>query len=389
MPWKECDKVSERIKFIGRLLDGEKMSDLCKEFGISRVTGYKIQERYKAEGLRSLADKDRRPWRLANKTPANVESVIISLKSQHPTWGAPKIWAYLERRHKNLKLPARSTVHAILDRNGLVKKKTGRKRFRAEGTLLSEALKPNDIWCADFKGQFRMQNQKYCYPLTITDQYSRYVLACEALESVREHGAIECFKRIFAEYGMPDKIRTDNGAPFSSRTLFGLSRLSVLWLRLGIAIERIEPGHPEQNGRHERMHRTLKQTAANPPGNNLLQQQEMLETFMNIFNRERPHEGIGMQCPADIYVPSVKPYPSVLEDYDYSGHTHTRMIQRNGTFRFKERKVFISEVFAEQEVGITQIDEDIWCINFMGYDLGYFGENHQFNPAKNPFLLEN
>lgn len=388
MPWKECDKVSERMNFICRLKNGEKMTDLCREFGISRVTGHKIYSRYKEEGLRSLNDRSKRPWRLARLTPPKIETAILELKSHHPTWGAPKIWAYLERRRKDLKIPARSTVHAILDRHGLVKKRSARRKYRAEGNdHLVQAERPNELWCADFKGQFRMGNQKYCYPLTVTDQYSRYILACDALESVREVGAIECFKRIFNEHGMPDAIRTDNGAPFSTRTLFGLSKLSVLWLRLGISLERIEPGHPEQNGRHERMHRTLKQTVTKPPGANLLQQQEMLDGFVSVFNDERPHEAIEMKCPADLYVPSKKKYPKVLEDYDYQSCDFTRRVQKSGAIRFNGgRRVFITDVLSEQQVGITEVEDGIWSINFMDYELGYFSqEDQRFNPAKNPF----
>lgn len=387
MPWKECDKVSERMKFIGRLLAEEKMTDLCQEFGISRVTGHKIWNRYKEEGARSLTDRSTRPWRLANQTAPKVETAILELKEKYPTWGAPKIWAYLERRQKDLKLPARSTVHAILDRHGLVKKQSGKRRYKAEGTILSSVRSPNELWCADFKGQFKTGDQKYCYPLTITDQASRYLLGCEALESVREVGAIECFKRVFREYGIPEAIRTDNGSPFSTRTLFGLSKLSVLWLRLGIRIERTDPGHPEQNGQHERMHKTLKQSVTRPAGKNIFQQQEMLDGFTSMFNLERPHEGIGMQCPADIYESSPKKYPRILEDFDYSAYECTRRVQKSGVIRINGgSRVFISDVFAEQQVGIRLVDDGIWSVSFMDYELGYFSQENRFNPAPNPFL---
>ena len=385
MPWKECDKVSERMKFIGRFLDGEKMIDLCKEFGISRATGHKIWNRYKEDGLRALNDRSKRPWRLANLTPPNVESAILEVKDKFPTWGAPKILAYLERRRKDLQLPARSTVHAILDRHGLVKKRHRFRRFKAEGSYLSEAFEPNDIWCADFKGQFKMGNHQLCYPLTVTDQFSRYILSCEALESVREVGAIACFKRVFSEHGLPKVIRTDNGSPFSSRALFGLSKLSVLWLRLGIQIERIQPGHPEQNGRHERMHKTLKQTVTKPPGVNLLQQQEMLDNFSRVFNHERPHEALNMGCPADVYKSSSRPYPRVLEDFDYKTE-FTRRVQGSGVIRFNGgRRIFISDVFSNQEVGIDEVEDGIWSVSFMHYELGYFSKDNRFNPATNPF----
>ncbi len=229
MPWKECNKVSERIKFINRLLNGEKMTDLCQEFEISRVTGYKIWNRYEQEGLNALIDQSRRPWRLANQIPSNVESAILDIKRKYPTWGAPKILEYLRRRSTHLKMPARSTVHGVLDRHGLVKKRAHcRKIYKSQGTPLTSANAPNELWCADFKGHFKMGNNQYCYPLTITDQHSRYLLGCEALDGAKEISAINTFKNIFKEYGMPDAIRTDNGVPFAARSLFGLSKLSVL-----------------------------------------------------------------------------------------------------------------------------------------------------------------
>jgi putative transposase len=388
VPWKECNKMSERMKFIAKLLNGEKMTDVCREFEISRVTGHKIWARYKEEGLAALNDRSRKPWRLANQTEAAVEMAIINLKKQHLTWGAPKISAYLLRHRSDLKIPARSTVHAILERHGLVKKRAlSRRRFRAVGSSLSDVTAPNDLWCADFKGHFRMGNNQYCYPLTITDQHSRFILGCDALESVRELGAIACFKRVFKEYGMPSIIRTDNGNPFSTRSLFGLSKLSVLWLRLGIDIERIQPGHPEQNGRHERMHRTLKQTVTKPPGKNLLAQQEMLEQFRTVFNEQRPHEALDMNCPADIYQPSQRQYPTIIEDYDYSTSDFTKRVSVCGSIRNKGSKIFISDVFAGQEVGIKQIEDGIWEVSFMEYPLGFFSEGgERFSPGPNPFI---
>lgn len=366
------------------------MTDLCQEFGISRVTGYKILNRYEQEGLLALNDRSKRPWRLAHQTPASVEKMIIEMKKKYPTWGAPKILSKLEKENLVQKLPARSTVHAILDRHGLVKKKkrNTREKYIAKGTYLSEAKACNDIWCADFKGQFKMQNQQYCYPLTVSDQYSRYLIGCEAFERIKEKESIEYFRRIFLEHGMPSIIRTDNGVPFAARSLFGLSKLSVFWLRLGIEIERIKPGHPEQNGRHERMHRTLKLEVTKPSGKNLLQQQELLDQFVTVYNNERPHEALNMQCPADVYTPAVKTYPSILEEYDYSKCDFTRRVSMCGAIRLKGgRKIFISDVFGGQEVGINEVEEGVWSVSFMQYDLGYFGiEPHRFNPGPNPFL---
>jgi transposase InsO family protein len=261
--------MEERVRFVARLLDGEGMSEVCREFGISRKTGYRIFNRYREEGLEALCDRSRRPVRYANQLAVQIERLIVEAKRDKPHWGARKIRELLIRRLAGeVRIPAKSTVHAVLDRHGLVSQARKRRRAnKAEGTMLSQAVAPNDLWCADFKGEFKTGNRKYCYPLTVTDQASRMILACEALESTKEVPVIETFLRLFRERGLPVAIGSDNGLPFASPNgLYNLSKLSVFWLRLGIAIERIRPGHPQQNGRHERMHRTLKQETARPPG---------------------------------------------------------------------------------------------------------------------------
>jgi transposase InsO family protein len=249
MPWKVSSEMDERLRFIARLLEGEAMTDLCHEFAISRKTGYKIYDRYKESGAVALTDRSRRPYRYANQLPPQVVAQIVGLKNDKPHWGARKIRELLLRRlPSEIKVPARSTIHAVLDRSGLVKR-MGRRRNKAHGTALSAGAHPNDLWCADFKGEFTLGNKRYCYPLTVTDHASRYLLLCEALESVREETAIQAFEQLFRERGLPAAIRSDNGVPFASpNALFNLSKLSVWWLRLGIAIERIKPGHPQQNG---------------------------------------------------------------------------------------------------------------------------------------------
>ena len=324
MPWKECKPMDERLKFVARLLDGEKMSALCREFGISRPTGYKIFNRYKNLGLEGLEDRSRRPYRHANKLPFQIERTILQIKREHPSWGAPKIREKLIREFPMIKPPAKSTVHAVLDRNDLVKRRK-RRRYKAEGTPLSDARSPNALWCADYKGEFMLGNKKYCYPLTVTDYRSRFVLACEGLESTKSPFAFTVFERVFKEFGLPDAIRTDNGVPFASpNALFGLSRLSIWWLRLGIDIERIKPGHPEQNGRHERMHLTLKKEATKPASFNFLQQQARFDDFVEVYNNQRPHQALGGQYPGDLYTPSPRPYrpPEPLE-YPYHDRTIT------------------------------------------------------------------
>jgi transposase InsO family protein len=279
MPWKTSSVMEERLRFVARLLDGETMTDVCRDYGVSRKTGYKIFGRDKEHGLEALTDRSRRPVRYANQLPPQIEGLIVRLKAEKPHWGARKIRELLVRRlDGDVRIPAKSTIHAVLDRHGLVKR-GGVPRHRARGTPLSAGVAPNDLWCADFKGEFKLGNGQYCYPLTVTDHASRFLLLCEALDSTREDPAITAFERLFCERGLPLSIRSDNGVPFASpNALFNLSKLSVWWLRLGIAIERIKPGHPQQNARHERMHLTLKKEATRPPGFNTLQQQERFDT---------------------------------------------------------------------------------------------------------------
>ena len=281
--------------------------------------------------------------------------------------------------------PAISTVHAVLDRHGLVKRRR-RRRYKAEGTTLTGTRQPNGLWCADYKGEFMLGNKQYCYPLTITDYRSRYLLACEGLETTRSDFAFSIFERTFKDFGIPQAIRTDNGTPFASpNALFGLSKLSVWWLRLGIQIQRIKPGYPQQNGRHERMHRTLKSEATKPPSFNFLQQQERFDHFVGVYNNERPHQALGGAYPGDVYTPSVRPYerPS---DPEYPWHDRTIRVTRCGRICIGKRKINFSTVFAGQMVGIREVEDQIWLVSFMDYDLGYFdNERGRVEPGPNPF----
>lgn len=388
MPWKECSVMEERLRFVARLLDGEGMSDVCREFGISRKTGYKIFNRYKEDGLDALTDRSRRPVRYANQLPDQIERLIVESKREKPHWGARKIRELLVRRLAgDVRIPARSTVHAVLDRHGLVSQARKRNRAnKAVGTQLSQAVVPNDLWCADFKGEFKLGNRQYCYPLTVTDQASRYLLACEALESTKEVPVLEAFVRLFKERGLPEAIRSDNGLPFASPNgLYNLSKLSVFWLRLGIAVERIKPGHPQQNGRHERMHRTLKQESTRPPGMNALQQQARFDAFMSEFNDERPHEAIQMKVPAELYRASSRAYQG-LPELDYPFHDKDILVTACGRICMHRKKINISTVLAGQRLGITEVDDSIWLISFMHYDLGYIDlEQRTLQTIDNPF----
>jgi putative transposase len=385
MPWQECFKMDERLRFVARLLEGEKMAALCREFDISRKTGYKIFTRYKDCGLEGLTDRSRRPYRQGGQLPFQIENLILQFKREYPSWGAPKIREKIRRKHSDILLPAISTVHAVLDRHGLVNRPR-RRRYKAEGTALSRPVHPNELWCADYKGEFMLADHRYCYPLTITDSASRYLLSCEALSSTKAQYAFSVFERVFKDFGLPKAIRTDNGVPFASgNSLFGLSKLSVWWLRLGIQIERIKPAHPEQNGRHERMHLTLKKEATKPAAKNFIQQQGRFDRFIDQYNQERPHQALGMKYPAELYVSSSKPYKG-LSDLEYPFHDRTITVTCCGRICIERRKINLSTVFAGQNVGIKQVSDKVWLVSFMQYDLGFFDhETGRITSAENPF----
>jgi putative transposase len=303
-----------------------------------------------------LSDRSRRPYRHANQLPFQIEKLIVRAKQDKPNWGAPKIRERLARLHPDVHCPAISTVHAVLDRHGLVKRRK-RRRNRAAGTPLSHVAAPNELWCADYKGEFMLADRRYCYPLTISDFASRYLLACEALHTTKEAYAFAVFESVFKEFGLPAAIRTDNGVPFASpNALFNLSRLSVWWLRLGIAIERIKPGCPQQNGRHERMHLTLKLETTKPAGANFLQQQARFDDFVEEFNTERPHQALDMACPAERYSPSPRPYRG-LPELDYPFHDKAVTVTTCGRICYNRKKINLSQVFAGQTVGVKQVDD--------------------------------
>jgi putative transposase len=369
MPWKECKPMDER-------------------FGISRVTGHKIFNRYKECGLDALYDRSRRPYRHANKLPFQVERCILGIKREHPSWGAPKIRDKLIREFPMIKPPAISTIHAVLDRHSLVKRRK-RRRHKAEGTALVAAHDPNGLWCADYKGEFKLGNKLYCYPLTITDYRSRYLLSCEGLASTRSDFAFSVFERTFKDFGLPSAIRTDNGIPFASpNALFGLSKLSVWWLRLGIQIQRIKPGNPQQNGRHERMHLTLKNEATRPASFNFLQQQERFDHFSEVYNNERPHQALSGAYPGEVYTPSPRTYEPPPE-LDYPFHDRAIRVTRCGRICIGKRKINLSQVFAGQTIGIREVADQIWLVSFMHYDLGFFDQDEdRVEPGPNPFAPE-
>jgi putative transposase len=377
--------MDERLRFVARLLEGEKMAPLCAEFGISRKTGYKIYDRYKDCGIHALSDRSRRPYRQANRLPPPIEALIVRLKREYPGWGAPKIREKLRQQSTAPHCPAISTVHAVLDRHGLVTRRR-RRRHGSTATALSRPTAPNALWCADYKGEFMLGNRRYCYPLTITDFASRYLIACDALSTTQAPFAFTVFEHAFREFGLPDAIRTDNGVPFAGPTaLYRLSKLSVWWLRLGIRLERIQPGHPQQNGRHERMHLTLKKEATKPAAANVLEQQARFDAFVERYNQERPHQALAMKVPADVYVRSPRVYRG-LDELTYPFHDATFTVTHCGRICFHGRKINLSHALAGQNVGVTQVGERLWLVTFMQYDLGYFDdETCRLEPIENPF----
>jgi len=384
MPWRVTEVSNERMRFVVRLEAGERMTDLCHEFGISRKTGYKFWNRYREGGPEALGDYSRRPHRHPNRTAEEICELVLRARKERPTWGPKKLRVFLREEHPGVPIPAASTIGELLDRAGLVKPRRRRRRCSPTPTdQLTQAQAPNDVWCADFKGQFKTKDGRYCYPITITDQYSRYIIACDARENTRTDGAYATFADVFATYGLPRVLRTDNGTPFASSGLAGLTRLSVWWLRLGIRPERIEPGHPEQNGRHERMHLTLKQEATRPPGANLLHQQEKLDVFRCRFNDERPHEALAMKRPAEVYRNSDRSYPDLLAQVEYPLHDRSCRVYDCGCISLNNQRFYVSTALVGERVGLREIEDKRWLLTFLDIDLGVIDESEQsFEPKQ-------
>ena len=370
MPWKAKAPVDLRTEFFARLEKGERMTDLCREYGISRKNAYKFKARLESLGPAGLVDQSRAPLGIPHKTSPAIVELLIEARKGHPTWGPKKIKEVLETEHRR-SLPSANTIGNILCRAGLVERRKQRPRQKPRSTNLRESAEPNDIWCVDYKGQFRLGDRTYCYPLTLTDHFSRFILCCQGMGGIDDQRAREETEISFRTYGLPAVIRSDNGVPFSCTGLGGLTKLSVFWLKLGIALERIRPAHPEENGRHERMHRTLKSETARPARSNLLQQQVRFDEFIEEFNEVRPHEGIGMKRPADVYVPSVRPFPEKIEDPNYPTHDDVVRVQRQGHIKIGHRSARLTPALAGEFVGVREEDDGRWLISFMNIDLGH------------------
>src|ERR1017187_5438800 len=340
MPWKECGVREERFRFVDEWNSGDwNMAELCRIYGVTRKTGYKWVERYELGGMDGLRDLSRAPLRHSNEIPEKVEEQGIAVREEHPFWGARKIRAWLVRAYPGQAVPVVSTIGSVLHRNGLTVPRKRRRSARPQSEPLAHASGPNVVWCADFKGWFRTADGRRIDPLTITDAYSRYLLRCQAVSAADYRHSKPIFEAAFREYGLPERIRTDNGAPFGSNGDSGLTGLSVWWIKLGIRPERIEPGKPQQNGRHERMHRTLKAETTRPPSNSRLAQQRRFDHFRQEFNFERPHEALEMQTPASRYTASARAMPDKLPPLDYPESFEVRYVSANGGIRWNRQWV--------------------------------------------------
>lgn len=362
MPWMETHPVDQRRAFIEALVRGtESMSELCAQAGVSRKTGYKWKERFEAEGWAGLEDRPPVAHRLPHRTLLEVERALVALKHERPSWGPKKLVTLLAERHRELEAPAPSTAGEILKRYGLVKPR--RRPVHRSPIWRTAPLRPvdapNATWSADFKGHFRLRDGTWCYPLTISDQFSRYLIRCQAMHGIDKEPARRVFEAAFREYGLPVVIRTDNGTPFASnRGCLGLSELSLWWLRLGICPERITPGCPQQNGRHERLHRTLAEEVTRPPAYSLSQQEARFVWFRRDYNEERPHEALGQRRPASVYAPSLRRMPSRLPELEYADDLCLRRVDKNGSIWVARNRFFISKVLERQNVGLKQVAED-------------------------------
>jgi transposase InsO family protein len=373
VPWKAKSPMDLRKEFIKRLGANERLTDLCREYGISRKTGNKFKRRFDELGTAGLEDRSRAPKVIPHKTPPEVEEVIVAERKQHPSWGPRKLKDTLERRLGSA-FPSAAAIGSILARNGLVQPRKKRQRHQAAPTTLREATAPNEVWCIDYKGQFRLGDGTYCYPLTVTDQFSRFILGCEGMAAISDEEARDACEEIFRSYGLPAVMRSDNGVPFSSTGLGGLTKLSVFWLRLGIALERIRPAHPEENGRHERMHRTLKFETARPSRANLLQQQERFDDFVEEFNNLRPHEALAMKRPAELYAASLRSFPTKMPEPTYLAFDDVLRVNRGGQIYIAGvGQVVLSSSLAGEHVGVREERDGRWLVSYCGIDLGYAG----------------
>lgn len=376
MPWKEVKPMEQKVLFIADYLrEVSSITELCAYYGISRKTGYKWIHRYEQLGMDGLGEQSRSPATCPAKTPYRIQQAIIELRQQFQTRpGAKKLQVLLAQRYPHEAIPSKSTIYNILSRAGLVQARRRRRQVTPYAQPFAAVKQVNGLWSVDYKGQFKLGNGQWCYPLTVMDHQSRYLCGCEALKGTRLKETQAAFICLFRQYGLPERIRSDNGVPFASTARGGLSRLSLWWIKLGILPERIEPGKPQQNGRHERMHLTLKEAATRPPSANMKAQQQRFDAFRAEYNEQRPHEALGQKTPASHYSKSHRPYPEHLPELHYPDYFEVRKVSSNGVVYWHNKMVYVSNLLKGELVGLEQIDDGIWQVYFGPVTLGRFDE---------------
>lgn len=371
MSWRNYDVKEQKMLFIADWInDDMNVAELCRCYGISRKTGYKLINRYQEEKQNAFEEKSRSRHIIANRTPTEVINKLLAVKHKYPYFGPEKIRYWLIKNESETQWPAISTVGAILKQHDLVKPRKYRRKVGPYAEPFLDCSAANQIWSADFKGKFRLGNGRYCYPLTVTDNYSRFLLSCDGMYRPTLKETMDYFEKVFYLYGLPDAIRTDNGTPFAGHGNHGLSRLSIWWLKLGILPERIDAGCPEQNGRHERMHRTLKEATTKPQQKNLRKQQEVFNKFKQEYNYERPHQALDNKTPADVYVSVTRPLPSRIPEVCYPNCFDIRFVRSNGEIKWAGKKYFISELLYKESVGINVIEDEKLEVYFSKLRLG-------------------
>jgi len=392
MPWRTTCVPDERARFIAEWLQrAEGMSRLCRRYEISRKTGYVWVARYETDGWVGLQERSHARHHQAHAVSAAVATAVLGLRRAHPSWGARKVRAWLQRQAPTQRWPAASTIGELLQHYGLTIPRRRRLGAAPATTPLAGAVVPNDVWSTDFKGWFRTGDGARCTPWTLTDNASRFLLRCQVVARPDTHDVQPRLQAAFREYGLPRALRTDNGPPFGSTAAGGLSRLAVWWIKLGIRPERIAPGHPEQNGRHERMHATLAQETTRPPQATGRAQQRRFDRFREIFNHERPHEALGQQPPAAVYYPSPRPFPERLPELEYPAHAVLRGVHGNGAIKWRGHEVFVSQALAGEVIALTEVLDDCWRVAFGPVTLGWFDTRqparrraHHFTPKLLP-----
>jgi len=370
----ETNAMEQRLSFVVDYESGQwSMSELCERYGITRPTGYKWVDRFEAKGVDGLIERSRAPTGCPHETPARVVRLLLEARQAYG-WGAKKLLQVLTKRHPRLAWPARSTVNAILDRHGKLRKNRRRRKWKHPGAAALATERPNQVWPADFKGQFKTRDGRYCYPLTVSDHFSRKLLLCKGLLSVKTEGAKPTFRRLFQEVGLPEAIRTDNGVPFASTGIHGLCELNVWWMQLGIVHQRILPASPQENGQHERMHRELKRETTRPPASNLRGQQRKFDHFRRRYNEERPHDGIDGHVPDERWEFSPRPHPDRIAGPEYPSHLEVRRVSAAGTFRLKAKQPFLSNALADQYIGLEEVGDGVWNLVYYCTLLGKIDE---------------